>query len=62
LDCGWKIAIFNAKLENVTLDMLGRAKRARIDKEKTAIIEGVGRKVDTRGKGAQILPQLENTS
>jgi chaperonin GroEL (HSP60 family) len=38
---GWGI-----KLENVTLDMLGRAKRARIDKENTTIIDGVGKKAD----------------
>jgi hypothetical protein len=34
------------KLENVTLDMLGRAKRARIEKKNTTIIDGVGKKAD----------------
>ena len=38
------------KLENVTLDMLGRAKRCRIDKENTTIIDGVGKKADIAGR------------
>ena len=38
------------KLENVTLDMLGRAKRVRIEKENTTIIDGVGEKSDIEGR------------
>ena len=38
------------KLENVTLDMLGRAKRVRIDKENTTIIDGAGKKKDIEGR------------
>ena len=50
------------KLENVTLDMLGRAKRARIDKENTTIIDGVGKKADIQGRVAQIKAQIEETT
>jgi chaperonin GroEL len=50
------------KLENVTLDMLGRAKRARIDKENTTIIDGVGKKADITGRVAQIKAQIEETT
>jgi chaperonin GroEL len=50
------------KLENVTLDMLGRAKRARIDKENTTIIDGVGKKADIAGRVAQIKAQIEETT
>jgi len=42
------------KLENVTLNMLGRAKRVRIEKENTTIIEGAGKKPDIEGRIAQI--------
>ena len=38
------------KLENVTLQMLGRAKRVRIEKENTTIIDGVGKKKDIEGR------------
>ncbi len=50
------------KLENVTLDMLGRAKRCRIDKENTTIIDGVGKKADIAGRVAQIKSQIEETT
>src|SRR5437870_10191833 len=40
------------KLENVTLDMLGRAKRCRIEKENTTIIDGAGKKADIQGRCA----------
>jgi chaperonin GroEL len=50
------------KLENMTLDMLGRAKRARIDKENTTIIDGVGKKADIAGRVAQIKAQIEETT
>jgi len=50
------------KLENVTLDMLGRAKRVRIEKENTTIIEGGGEKKDIEGRVAQIKAQIEETT
>ena len=50
------------KLENVTLQMLGRAKRVRIEKENTTIIEGAGKKQDTEGRIAQIKAQIEDTT
>ena len=42
------------KLENVTLDMLGRAKRVRVEKENTTIIDGAGQKHDIEGRIQQI--------
>jgi chaperonin GroEL len=50
------------KLENVTLDMLGRAKRVRIEKENTTIIDGAGKKADIEGRIAQIKAQIEETT
>ncbi len=50
------------KLENVTLDMLGKAKKVLIDKENTTIVEGVGRKDDIVGRCTQIRAQIEDTS
>src|SRR4051794_19740626 len=50
------------KLENVTLDMLGRAKRVRIDKENTTIVDGQGKKPDIQGRIAQIKQQIEETT
>jgi chaperonin GroEL len=50
------------KLENVTLDMLGKAKRVRIDKEDTTIIDGAGKKKDIEGRIAQIKAQVEDTT
>src|SRR5690242_15554235 len=50
------------KLENVTLDMLGRAKKVRIDKENTTIIDGAGKKADIQGRIAQIKAQIEETT
>src|SRR5256885_12571677 len=47
------------KLENVTLDMLGRAKKVRIDKENTTIVEGAGKKQDIVGRCGQIRAQIE---
>ena len=49
------------KLENVTLQMLGRAKRVRIEKENTTIIEGAGKKQEIEGRIAQIKAQIEDT-
>jgi len=50
------------KLENVTLDMLGKAKRVRIDKENTTVIDGAGKKKDIEGRIAQIKAQVEDTT
>jgi chaperonin GroEL len=50
------------KLENVGLDMLGRAKRVRIDKENTTIVDGAGKKGDIAGRVAQIKAQIEETT
>ncbi len=47
------------KLENVTLDMLGRAKRVVIDKENTTIIDGAGKKEDIVARTNQIRAQIE---
>ena len=50
------------KLENVTLDMLGKAKKVRIDKENTTIIDGAGKKKDIDARVAQIRAQVEETT
>ncbi len=50
------------KLENVSLPMLGRAKRVRIEKENTTIIDGVGEKSDIEGRISQIKAQIEETT
>ena len=50
------------KLENVTLEMLGRAKRVRIDKENTTIIDGAGKKEDITARINQIKAQIEETT
>ena len=50
------------KLENVTLQMLGRAKKVVIEKENTTIVDGVGRKEEIQGRVAQIKAQIEETT
>jgi chaperonin GroEL len=50
------------KLETVQLPMLGRAKRVRIDKENTTIIDGAGKKQDIEARVAQIKAQIEETT
>ena len=50
------------KLENVQLPMLGRAKRVRIEKENTTIIDGSGAKSEIEGRVAQIKAQIEETT
>ncbi|MBV8131090.1 MAG: chaperonin GroEL, partial [Alphaproteobacteria bacterium] len=50
------------KLENVTLDMLGQAKRIRVEKENTTIIDGGGKKDDIQGRCTQIRQQIEETT
>src|ERR1700684_3097713 len=50
------------KLENVTLNMLGRAKKVMIDKENTTIVNGAGKKVDIEARVNQIKAQIEETT
>jgi len=50
------------KLDNVTLNMLGRAKKVAIEKENTTIIDGVGSKAEIDGRAAQIRAQIEETT
>jgi chaperonin GroEL len=50
------------KLETVTLDMLGRAKRVSIDKENTTIVDGAGKKKDIEARVNQIKAQIEETT
>jgi len=50
------------KLENVKLNMLGRAKRVQVEKENTTIIDGAGKKKDIEGRIQQIKTQIEETT
>jgi chaperonin GroEL len=50
------------KLENVTLNMLGRAKKVSITKENTTIVDGAGKKGEIQGRVAQIKAQIEETT
>ena len=50
------------KLENVTLDMLGTAKRVMMTKEETTLVEGAGKKADIQGRCNQIRAQIEETT
>jgi chaperonin GroEL len=50
------------KLENVTLQMLGRAKKVVIEKEKTTIVDGAGKKKDIEARVGQIKAQIEETT
>ncbi len=50
------------KLENVTLDMLGKAKKVRITKDDTTVIDGAGKKTDIEARCNQIRAQVEETS
>ena len=50
------------KLENVNLQMLGRAKKVIIEKEKTTIVDGAGQKADIEARVAQIKAQIEETT
>ncbi len=50
------------KLENVSINMLGRAKKVRIDKENTTIIDGAGARKEIEGRVAQIKAQIEETT
>ena len=50
------------KLENVTIDMLGKAKKVSINKDDTTIIDGAGNKKDIEGRTSQIRKQIEDTT
>ncbi len=50
------------KLENVTLNMLGKAKRVLVEKENTTVVEGSGKKEDIKGRCSQIRAQIEETT
>ncbi|HVY51452.1 MAG TPA: chaperonin GroEL [Devosia sp.] len=50
------------KLENVTLEMLGTAKKVTVEKENTTIVDGAGSKADIEGRIAQIKQQIEETT
>ncbi|MEQ8349553.1 MAG: chaperonin GroEL [Sneathiellaceae bacterium] len=50
------------KLENVTIDMLGRAKKVTISKEETTIVSGAGKKADIEARCGQLRTQVEETS
>ncbi len=50
------------KLENVTIEMMGRAKKVSITKEETTIVEGSGKKKDIEGRCAQIRAQIDETT
>ncbi len=49
------------KLENTTLDLLGRARRIEVSKDETTIIEGAGSDADIKGRISQIKTEIENT-
>jgi chaperonin GroEL len=55
-------ADLGTKLENVTVNMLGRAKKVMIDKENTTIVGGSGKKADIQGRISQIKAQIEETT
>jgi chaperonin GroEL len=50
------------KLENVTLKMLGQAKKVTIDKDNTTVVDGAGKKVDIEARIKQIKAQIEETT
>ncbi len=50
------------KLENVTLDMLGKAKRVVVKKDDTTVVDGGGKKADIKGRCSQIRQQIETTT
>jgi chaperonin GroEL len=50
------------KLENVTINMLGRAKKVTVEKENTTIVSGAGKKTDIQARIAQIKTQIEETT
>src|SRR6266536_1809153 len=60
---GLKVAAdLGIKLENVKLDMLGRAKRVMVEKENTTIVKGAGKKADIEARIGQIKAQIDETT
>src|SRR3954451_18830259 len=55
-------ADLGTKLENVTINMLGRAKKVTVEKENTTIVSGAGKKADIQARIAQIKAQIEETT
>jgi chaperonin GroEL len=55
-------ADLGTKLENVTINKLGRAKKVTVEKENTTIVSGAGKKTDIQGRIAQIKAQIEETT
>ncbi len=55
-------SVLGIKLENVTVAMLGRAKKVMIDKENTTVVSGAGKKPDIQARIAQIKAQIEETT
>src|SRR5499425_157245 len=55
-------ADLGVKLENVTIQMLGRTKKVMIEKENTTIVSGAGKKADIQGRIGQIKAQIEETT
>ena len=55
-------ADLGTKLENVTLNMLGRAKKVTVEKENTTIVSGAGKKAEIQARIAQIKAQIEETT
>ena len=58
----WISADLGIKLENVTINMLGKAKKVMIDKENTTIVDGAGKKTDIQARIDQIKAQIEETT
>ena len=50
------------KLENVTIDMLGRAKKVVVDKDNTTVVEGLGKSADIKARVEQLKKQIEETT
>ncbi len=50
------------KLENVTIDMLGRAKKVVVDKDNTTVVEGLGKSADIKSRVEQLKKQIEDTT
>src|SRR5213082_570815 len=55
-------ADLGSKRENVTINILGRAKKVTVDKENTTIVNGAGKKADIQGRITQIKAQIEETT
>ena len=62
--CGGQVISedLGVKLENVTLDMLGSAKRVSLDKDTTTLVDGAGAKADIQARCGQIRQQIEQTT